>query len=122
MRPRGWDCPARLGAPSQSGGSASRPASSELLKPSAKAGLCTTVTFSSPSVSATRGASKPVTTTTGSAPLAMATPATRATIGLPATGSINLLRGAMREDRPAASTMAAIFAPISARPCRVVPR
>ena len=40
----------------------------------------------------------------------MAASATRATIGLPSTGSSSLLRGAMREERPAASTMAAIFA------------
>ena len=62
------------------------------------------------SASATRAASKPVTTTTGSAPLAMAATATRATIAWPPTGSSSLLRGARREERPAASTMAAIFA------------
>jgi hypothetical protein len=51
----------------------------------------------------------PVTTSTGRAWLASTASTVRAIMGVPcASGSSSLLRGAMRLDRPAASTMAAM--------------
>ena len=74
----------------------------EVLKRFGMSGLGTMVTFRSPRAAGNlRGFPKPVTTITGSAPSAAS--ATRATMGLPLDGSSSLLRGAMREDRPAAA-------------------
>ena len=115
--------PSRISAPSLSGGKALKPAFSELLKPSSKAALWTMVTLSSPNAAATRGASKPVTTMTGSAPLLSAAPATCATIGLSLDRLEQLVARAHAGGTPAASTIAAIFAAHFAAPaCRVAPR
>ena len=103
--------------------SASRPALSEVLKPSAKAGLCTMVTFRScKRLGDARGfEARDHDDRVGAALKRGAGDARDDRLAV--DGSSSLLRGAMREERPAASTMAAIFALISAlRPCRVARR
>src|SRR6185503_14576047 len=96
-------------APSTSLGRVAIPALSDVDKPSAKFGLCTNVMLRLVRTASTSSLELPVTQMIGRAGLSMMASIVRAIIGTPLIG-INSLFAPMREDLPAARTMAAIFA------------